>query len=61
MMKNAYIHYLDLTSVWRRWRRRRPMCVVEQKWRRPTCAHGRAVAATEETGSSDVDGGGGDR
>jgi hypothetical protein len=41
MMENAYIHCLDLTSVWRRWRRRRPACIVERRWRRrkrPTCA-----------------------
>jgi hypothetical protein len=37
------------------------MCVVERKWRRPACTHGRAVTATEETGLSDVDGGRGDR
>jgi hypothetical protein len=48
MMKNAYIHCLNLTSVWRQQRRRR---------RRPACAHGRVVAVVEETGSSGVDGG----
>jgi hypothetical protein len=41
MIKNAYICYLDLTSVWQRWRRRRPACAVERRrWRRkrPACA-----------------------
>jgi hypothetical protein len=32
MMENAYMHYLNLTSTWRRRRRRRLACMVEQ-WR----------------------------
>jgi hypothetical protein len=55
MMENTYIHCLRLTLVWRRWRRRRPTCVVErrqQRRRRPACTHGRVVVAVEETGSS---------
>jgi hypothetical protein len=37
------------------------MGAVERRWRRrPTCVHGRAAAAVEEAGSSDVDGSGGD-
>jgi hypothetical protein len=39
MMKNAYIHCLNLTSVWWQQRRRR---------RRPACAHGRVVAVADE-------------
>jgi hypothetical protein len=64
MMKNAYIHCLDLISVWRRRRRRRPACVVERqrrRRRRSACARGRVAVAAEETVSSGVDEGGGDR
>jgi hypothetical protein len=51
MIKNPYIDCLDLTSVWRRWRRRRPACIVERRqWRRRrlACTHGRAAVAAEE-------------
>jgi hypothetical protein len=60
MMENAYIHCLNLTSVWWRWRRRRLACVIEgRRWRRRSaCSRGRVTAAVEETGSSSVDGGG---
>jgi hypothetical protein len=65
MMKNDYIHYIDLTSVWQRRRqRRRSACVVERRgrsWRRPVCARSRAVVVAEETDSSGVNDGGGDR
>jgi hypothetical protein len=38
------------------------MGAVERRWRRrPTCVHGRAAAAVEEAGSSDVDDSGGDQ
>jgi hypothetical protein len=49
MIENAYIHCLDLTSVWRQRRRRRPACAVEWQWRwrkRLVCTRSRAV--TEE-------------
>jgi hypothetical protein len=49
MMENVYIHCLDLISVWRRRRRRRP-----------ACARGRVAVAEEETGSSGIDNSGGD-
>jgi hypothetical protein len=65
MTKNAYIYYLDLTSMWRWWRRR-PACAVERRRRRrrrPACVCGRvgAVAVAEEIGLSGVDDGRGDR
>jgi hypothetical protein len=65
MMENAYIYYLDLTSMWWWWRRR-PACAVERqrrRRRRPACACGRvgAVAVAEEIGLSGVDDGRGDR
>jgi hypothetical protein len=64
MMENAYIYYLDLTSMWR-WRRRRPACAVERRRRRrrrrPACTCGRVGAVAEEIGLSGVDDGRGDR
>jgi hypothetical protein len=63
MMENDYIHCLDFTSVWR-WRRRMPACAVDRRWqrrRRPVCARGRVSMMEEETDSSGVDGGEGDR
>jgi hypothetical protein len=52
MMENVYIHYLDLTSVWRWWRRR-PACTIE-RWqrrrKRPACVRDRAAVAEEEVG-----------
>jgi hypothetical protein len=66
MMEKAYIHCLDLTSVWRRRRRRRSPAYAVEWWRRqrrrPVCVHDRAVvAAVEEIASSGIDNGGGDR
>jgi hypothetical protein len=54
MMKNAYIQCLDLTSVLRWQRRRRPMCVIERRrWRRrPACTRSRVAVAVKEAGSS---------
>jgi hypothetical protein len=54
MMKNAYIQYLDLTSVLRWQRRRRPMCVIERRrWRRRSaCTRSRVAVAVKEAGSS---------
>jgi hypothetical protein len=62
------MHLPHLTSVWRqRIERRSPAGAVEQqRRRRPTCAHDRAVAEeactcgrAEEAGSSNVDSGSG--
>jgi hypothetical protein len=53
MIENAYIHCLDLISVWWRRRRRMPACAVERwRWRRRmlVCMRNRAAAVEEEVG-----------